>query len=135
MGLVVKGKPLIDVSNGGLIFLDNNVELSSRNYGYHSNMHSSTKLMANREGAIIRIKENTRVNDACIHARKYIEIGKNCLIAANVQIIDSNGHDLCMDEPDLRINTEGKILPIIVEDNVWIGMNAIILPGTIIGEG
>ncbi|MEF9477435.1 acyltransferase [Chryseobacterium sp. 1B4] len=66
---------------------------------------------------------------------KKIHIGNNCLIAANTNIIDSNGHILAMDHPidRLTIADEGK--QVIVEDNVWIGSNVTILGGTIIREG
>ena len=44
------------------------------------------------------IGENSRIHGSCIHAFQYIEIGKNCLIAANCQIIDSNGHAISIHE-------------------------------------
>jgi len=65
-------------------------------------------------------------------------IGKNCLIAANTQIFDCNGHDFCFENPENRIHTLGEkhgVHPIIIKDNVWIGLNTIILPGVTIGEG
>ena len=60
---------------------------------------------------------------------------KNCLISANVQIIDSNGHELSFENSSNRINTRSEGKPIIIKDNVWIGLNAIILPGVRIGQG
>lgn len=55
-----------------------------------------------------------------------IIMGKNCLIAPGVKIISSN-HDV----RDRSIVPEG---PIIIGDNVWIGANAIVLPGVHIGN-
>jgi acetyltransferase-like isoleucine patch superfamily enzyme len=131
----IKGAPIIHVSKGALIKLGNNVTLNSRNYGYHANMYGPVKLMADRPGAIIKIGSNSRINGACVHACGRVEIGRNCLIAANVQIIDSNGHNTSFDHVENRINTNGKIYPVIIGDNVWIGLNAIILPGVNIGDG
>ncbi|WP_110954066.1 DapH/DapD/GlmU-related protein [Anaerosinus massiliensis] len=65
-------------------------------------------------------------------------IGKNCLIAANTQIFDCNGHDFCFENPENMIHTFGEKYgahPIIIKDNVWIVLNTIILSGVTIGEG
>jgi len=91
--------------------------------------------MADRDGAIIKIGDNTRIHGSCIHARRNIQIGKNCLIAANSQIFDCSGHDLAFDNVEERINTTGPAKEIVINDNVWIGINTIILPGITIGRG
>ncbi|EPM5659285.1 acyltransferase [Vibrio parahaemolyticus] len=98
-------------------------------------MHSPIKLYADRKGAIIRIGANTRIHGTCIHAYESITIGKNCLIAANCQIFDGSGHDLSFSDVENRINTRGVSKPVLIEDNVWIGINSIILPGVTIGNG
>ncbi|MEA1989305.1 MAG: acyltransferase [Pseudomonadota bacterium] len=134
-GFVINGKPIIQISKNAKVVLGKNVTLNSRNYGYHANMHSAVKLMADRAYATINIGDNTRINGACLHAYNRIEIGKNCLIAANVQILDASGHELSFENPSNRINTSSEGKPVIIEDNVWIGLNAIILPGVRIGQG
>lgn len=55
-----------------------------------------------------------------------ITIGDDVLISENVTIRDSDNHHL-----------QGSIVtaPIVIQDRVWIGMNAIILKGVTIGEG
>jgi acetyltransferase-like isoleucine patch superfamily enzyme len=125
----------IKIVHGSKLFIGDNVTLNSNNNGYHINMHSPVKLVCDREGATIRIGNNTRIHGSCIHAFKSISIGNNCLIAANCQIFDSNGHDLSFDNPSERINTTGGSKPIIIENNVWITANCIILPGSHISEG
>lgn len=134
VGLKVIGVPMLDVRGNSKIIFGKNVILRSRNRGYHGNIHSPVKLMLD-PGAVIVIGDNSRIYGSCIHSSKYIKIGKNCLIASNVTIIDRNGHDLCMDNPELRINSIGKSREIIIEDNVWIGTNCVITPGVTIGEG
>jgi len=88
-----------------------------------------------RPYAELIIEDNTRIHGTCIHAYMSIRIGKNCLIAANTQIFDGNGHDTCMNDPSNRIHTKGSAKPIIIEDNVWIGTNVIVMPGVTIGNG
>jgi acetyltransferase-like isoleucine patch superfamily enzyme len=129
------GKPIIDIRNNAQIVISDNVTLNSSNHGYHTNMHSPVKLFADREGSHILIGKNTRIHGACIHAYKKIIIGANCLIAANTQIFDGNGHSLSFPDVENRINTLGDAKPIVIEDDVWIGINCIILGGVTIGKG
>lgn len=68
-----------------------------------------------------------------------IEIGNNVLIASNVQIYTAT-HSTQVDERIVRNWQEGKAfcntyaLPVKIEDNVWIGGGAILLPGVVIGK-
>lgn len=134
--LILNGFPIIDIRDGAQIIIGDDVTLNSENYGYHINLHSPVKLFANMgSDAIIKIGNKTRIHGTCIHARERIEIGKNCLIAANCQIFDSNAHELLMDRPHERINNKGVNKPVIIGNNVWIGAHCIILPGVTIGDG
>lgn len=133
--IIIKGLPLIDIRKGTKLIIENNVTLTSRNRGNHINLHSPVKLMADRDGALIHIGENTRIHGTCIHAHKSIRIGSNCLIAGNCQIMDCSAHDLSFSNVENRINTVGTAKPITIENNVWIGANSIILPGVTIGKG
>ncbi|MDO4165152.1 MAG: sugar O-acetyltransferase [Bacteroides sp.] len=68
-----------------------------------------------------------------------IEIGNNVLIASNVQIYTAT-HSIYPQERTNQQWEEGKAicntyaLPITIEDNVWIGGGAILLPGVTIGK-
>lgn len=57
----------------------------------------------------------------------HIYLGKGTYIAPNVGLITAN-HDF----QNLDQHTEGK--DIIIGDKCWIGMNAVILPGVVLGE-
>jgi acetyltransferase-like isoleucine patch superfamily enzyme len=133
--LILKGLPIIDIRKESKLYIGNTVTLNSSNRDYNINLHSPVKLFANRPGAEIRIGDNTRIHGTCIHAFQSIVIGKGCLIAANCQIIDGNGHDLSFPNVEDRLNTKGISKPVIIEDYVWIGANSIILPGVTIGRG
>lgn len=127
--------PYIIVRKNCKVIIGNNVTLNSANSGYHLNMHSKIKIMADRLGAKIRIGDNCRIHGACIHAYKSISIGANCLIAANCQIFDGNGHDLSFSDVANRINTKGGAKEVVIQDNVWLGANVIVMPGVLIGKG
>lgn len=129
--VILKGKPVI-MKFTGTIRIGNNVTLRSDDYGYHASIYAPTRLMTDtNEDATIEIGDNTRINGASIHATKRISIGANCLIAANVTIIDSDGHGV---HPSERTLSNPEPLPVIIENNVWIGINSIILKGVRIGE-
>jgi acetyltransferase-like isoleucine patch superfamily enzyme len=130
-----RGLPDLSIGNGSCLKIGSGSFLNSSNKYYHVNMFSPVKIFAEREGTIISIGENTRIHGACLHAYKQISIGNRCLIAANVQIIDCNGHEASFDNVENRINTTSEGIPVIIEDDVWIGTGAIILPGVTIGKG
>ena len=92
------------------------------------------------------IGDFTLLNGALIMAEEKIEIGSYCLVSWNVGIADSDFHPI---EPAQRlIDAEAlapyfknrparpklKTVPVKICDNVWIGMNAVILKGVTIGE-
>ncbi len=43
---------------------------------------------------------------------------ENCLIVVGTSKVDSNGHDLCLDSPGCRLNTNGDANPIMIGDFV-----------------
>lgn len=131
--VTIWGKPIIDVRNGGNIIIGDHVLLSSMNVGYHINMFGPVKLYADKSMAKIVIHEHTQIYGSCLHAFLSIEVGKRCLIAANSQIFDGNGHDSAIKNGRINICDDSK--KIILEDDVWIGANSIILPGVTIGKG
>ena len=92
------------------------------------------------------IGDFTLLNGALIMAEEKIDIGSHCLISWNVGIADSDFHPL---EPAQRLidaqalapyftdrppRPELKTAPVKIADNVWIGMNAVVLKGITIGE-
>lgn len=129
------GVPIVDVHKDAKVYIGNNVTLNSTNWGYHAGMYAPVKLMADRAGAEIRIGNNTRIHGSCLHAFKSISVGEGCLIAANCQILDGSGHDLSFPDVENRIHTKGDASPVRIGDNVWIGLNCIVLPGSVIGSG
>jgi acetyltransferase-like isoleucine patch superfamily enzyme len=92
------------------------------------------------------IGDFTLLNGALIMAEDKIAIGSYCLISWNVGIADSDFHPL--DPAQRLIDAQAlapffkdrparpklKTAPVRIADNVWIGMNAVILKGVTIGE-
>jgi acetyltransferase-like isoleucine patch superfamily enzyme len=83
------------------------------------------------------IGDNTGIGHACSFTiGKKIAIGRHCRIAGQVRIFDSPGHPA---DPIARMAgfpaANDEVRPIVIEDNVWIGERAIIMPGVTIGQG
>lgn len=83
------------------------------------------------------IGDNTGIGHHCVLTiGKKIVIGRHCRIAGEVIIFDSPGH---ASEPVARMAgappTDDDVKPVVIEDNVWIGERAIIMPGVTIGQG
>ena len=92
------------------------------------------------------IGDFTLLNGALIMAEEKIEIGSYCLVSWGVGMADSDFHPL---EPAQRLidaqalapyfrdrppRPKLKTVPVKIGDNVWIGMNAVILKGVTIGD-
>ena len=82
----------------------------------------------------IRLGENVFINrGAYIVAPEKIAIGNHVLIGPYV-VINSGNHRY--QDASRRIRDQGhKLAPITIEDDVWIGAQAVILPGVTIGRG
>ena len=83
------------------------------------------------------IGDNTGIGHDCSFTiGKEISIGRHCKIAENVWIFDSPGHAA---DPAARMAgaaaPSDEVKPVIIEDNVWIGKRAIIMPGVTVGQG
>jgi acetyltransferase-like isoleucine patch superfamily enzyme len=76
--------------------------------------------------ATLEIGDNCGFSGTVIGAFSLIKLGKNIRCGANTLITDSDWHP-----NDPRV---GKAKPVIIGDNVWIGLNAVVLKGVEIGE-
>jgi len=131
--VIVPGRPEI-ILQGGRLKIGDNVTLRSLAYNYHGAMYGPVRLTANHPGSEIIIGAGTRLNGCCITAWKQVRIGKNCLIAANTSIMDSHGHSMADSDCLNRHLTQDEPEEIVIEDNVWIGLNCIITKGVHIGR-
>ena len=130
---VVYGKKLRGnrciIINNGKIKLGDNVALDS----YPNGELIKTGLFAHLENSIIQVGDNSILSGTIIHCRNKITIGENCLFGPGVVILDNDSHNLSIDPITRRT---GKIAdnPVIIGNNVWIGMRSIIMKGVHIGN-
>lgn len=132
-GVRAIGWPSVRRATGATIEIGDSVTLNSWRRGYHAAMHSGVTLIADVPGANISIGEGSRVNGATIHAQANVVLGRRVLVAAQATILDSNAHALWPARE--RTFTRDSPRAVIIEDDVWIGLGAVVLPGTHVGAG
>lgn len=87
--------------------------------------YTGSKITVN-ENAVLSLGNSMMNMNSSITCFCSITIGDDVLISENVTIRDSDNHNL---------QGSKVTAPIVIQDRVWIGMNAIILKGVTIGEG
>lgn len=107
----------------GEIYIASKAELYVKNFS----CYSGCRIVVNKNAKLTLgtgyMNYNSTIDCSCA-----IRIGNDVKISENVVIRDSDNHTIF--RPQYKSN-----IPIVIEDNVWIGMNAIILKGVTIGEG
>lgn len=77
----------------------------------------------------VTVGSNTRINrGCCLDARGPLHIGDNVSISPEVAILTAQHR---LDAPGFPVETR----PVVIEDHVWIGFRATVLPGSTIGRG
>jgi acetyltransferase-like isoleucine patch superfamily enzyme len=113
--LVTPGWPLPKIINGG-----GHIEASGCRFS------SGVRLECWKNG-LLKIGNGTYLNRGVeIIASKSVRIGENCRIARDVVIMDTDQHAVD--------RTGVKMLPVNIEDRVWLGCRATILKGVSIGH-
>jgi len=126
------GKINIIIHGKGSIKIDDNFHAVSSWKRSFLTLFAPIKLTIIGDGKII-IGRNVGLNGTTITSRERIEIGDFTMIGPNTIIVDHDGHPAWPISD--RWTQLGPIAPVIIMDNVWIGMNCIILKGVTIGEG
>ncbi|SEM42638.1 Hexapeptide repeat of succinyl-transferase [Syntrophus gentianae] len=87
-----------------------------------------------RIGAVLEVGNNFAMTGGAICAADSIRIADNVVIGANSTIIDTDFHPI--DSALRRLHPQdGRTVPVVIEDNVFIGMNCLILKGVTLGAG
>jgi acetyltransferase-like isoleucine patch superfamily enzyme len=84
--------------------------------------------------AVLKIGDNFAMTGGSICAAEKITIGNNVAVGANCTIVDTDFHPLNSEERHLQPQ-QATTAPIVIEDDIFIGMNCIILKGVTIERG
>ena len=93
----------------------------------------SCKLTTIADGKIV-IGNNVALNGTVITSKKNIYIGDGTIIAPNVIIVDTDFHAVWPPEDRFKQVSSDLDKAVTIGNNVWIGMNSIILKGLSIGD-
>ena len=85
------------------------------------------------KNAVIQIGDHCGFSGTTLVAQQRIEIGDRVLCGANVLICDGDHHPL--DAKTRADGAVGECAPVIIADDVWLGMNVVVLKGVSIGAG
>lgn len=128
VGKRLRAERLPFIRGDGRMSLGDDVNLSGRSCFY--------MMRGMPEKPVIDLGNHVFLGNGCtLSAANRIVIGDHCLVSAGVRIHDNDGHPL---DAEKRKAGE-KILPedaapVIIEENAWIGAQAIILKGVTIGK-
>jgi acetyltransferase-like isoleucine patch superfamily enzyme len=130
----VFGMPIIQRFRGSAIILGNGINLRSWRSTNPLTPNHPVVLATRTKSAVIRVGDDCGLTGATLVAAERVEIGNRVLLGANVTIVDTDFHPLNPEERKTN-PSNGKHLPVIIEDDVFIGMNSLVLKGVTIGRG
>lgn len=118
------------ITGKGLVIIGDRTSLGFVRGGYF--FKGVCELQPRNEKSKIMIGQNVSTNNnLLIISASEVTIGDNTLIGEGVMMIDHDAHGI---HPDERRTSIGKVSPISIGENVWIGSRVTILPGTKIGN-
>lgn len=121
------------LKGAGLIKFGHNCVLVSSPLGNPLGLFRPCILEAISSQSRIHIGNNFAASGVCIVAQQEIIIGNNVSVGANATIIDTDFHAAKAEARNENAAASSK--PIRIEDDVWIGMNALILKGVTVHRG
>jgi acetyltransferase-like isoleucine patch superfamily enzyme len=138
-GRILGKLPIMKLPKNGKVVLGHKVVLNSDFKKSNTALTNCCKLSCGING-LIEIGDNTMLNGVSITSYKKVKIGKNCQIASNTFISDTDFHPI---DPSVR---QRQVLgqkfdfnqvvskEISIGNNVWICWGSIILKGVTIGD-
>lgn len=133
-GVCLYGMPIVTMAEASAIEVGENVVLCSESISTSLGVSRPVILRTLRPGAHIFIGSDCGLSGTVICAAVGVEIGAECLIGADVQIVDTDFH--AVDPVGRRFYDPDKIAtaPVKIGRNVFIGAGSKILKGVTIGE-
>lgn len=121
--VILTNVQIIIRGNNNRILLHNNVSINER-----------TIIWIEDDSCFMEIGENTSVESASFfitESRSEILVGKDCMIAYDVEFRTGDSHSLLDGSNGLRLNSAESIL---IGDHVWIAPHTVILKGVELAE-
>lgn len=129
------GFPIVSKAPQSEIIIGDNVVLCSNSYFTALGVCHPVILRTLNQDAKLIIGNDVGISGASICAAVKIIIGDQVMLGANVVIMDTDFHAISV--ANRRYNTDVNTIKTkasIIEENVFVGVNSIILKGSIIGK-
>jgi len=128
------GLPIIQKHSRSTLTIGANLNLRSHLRSNPLGPAHPVILSTRRPGAALTIGDDFGMTGGSIVCEERITIGHRVTVGANSMIVDTDFHPL---NPTIRQHnpTDGATQPVTIEDDVFIGMNVLVLKGVTIGRG
>jgi len=129
------GIPFVSVAIGGSFSIGENLSMNNGIGGNPIGCYNRCTFFVDK-GANLKIGSNLGISQAAIICHINIQIGDNVKIGGGARIYDTDFHAI---DPELRLDRQtdfvNKVkIPVVIEDNVFIGAYSTILKGVTIGQ-
>ena len=127
------GFPIISFHKDSKINIGKNLVLISAPYFSEPGVNHPVIIRTLNKVSELSIGDNVGISGGGICCANKVEIGKNVMFGANAFVTDTDFHPI--NPVNRRFSKEEiKSAPVIIEDNVFLGMNVIVLKGVKIGK-
>lgn len=133
-GWRVLGMPIIQRHRASDIVLGDGLSLRSWPRTNPLVPHHPVVFATRKPGAVIEVGDDCGFSGTVLVADERITVGEWVQIGSNVTVADTDFHPL---RPEVRREdfNAGTAAPIVIEDDVFVGMNSLILKGVTVGTG
>lgn len=133
-GCLFVGKALIRVRHRGEICLGRRVRFYAK-FRLNTIGVATPTVLSTLHGGTIQIGDDSRFSSVFIGSAKSVKIGSHVMAGANVKIFDTNFHSIDYESRRTKINDRDEFpRPVVIGDDVSIGVGAIITKGSYIGD-
>ena len=128
------GRPILQRHRGSQINVGDGLSLRSWPRSNPLAPTAPVVLSTRRADAELTIGDDCGFTGTTLVAADRVVIGDRVLVGGNASIVDFDFHPLT---PEARVEdiNAGTAAPIVIEDDVFVGVDALILKGVTVGEG
>jgi acetyltransferase-like isoleucine patch superfamily enzyme len=128
----VLGIPIISIHKGAKVKFGKNILLISHSYFSQPGVNHPVIIRALTANSQLVIGNDVGISGGGVCVMKEVIIGNNVMLGANAFITDTDFHPIAAQ--NRRHNYDDiQASKVVIEDNVFIGMNSIVLKGVTIG--
>lgn len=127
------GVPIISIHQGAKVKFGKNIMLISHSYFSEPGVNHPVVIRLLRKDASLIIGDDVGISGGGICVQSEVIIGNHVMFGANSFVTDTDFHPI---DPHNRRYSYDQVQArkVIIEDNVFIGMNSVILKGVTIGK-